>query len=477
MRIALLFALILALSFFWRPAVSEEEYVYYGVVPERTYQYQPKHTLHGAVDLTAGWKLNTASLRSTALIGIVGFKDNTQVKLYVLENKAWKLKTEVTLGKMEKSFHVLPNGTIFKVATSNPALVLLLSALPTESPPTLEDFEGPTPVTFYISTDGSYVGKEFMILASQGLSGEPYHIFSLEPAQVTITREDGVKTTFKLEANSHKQLALKAFKVYHIESTGNLMIQSGGPGGMTFFIPSATGGFVGKRFYTRSAGSFGVKEDYGFRICALEDTKVKIWDLAYKKIIQEVQVKGGETVNLKPEAAGPDYVIAVESEKPITFSFVHSGNIKREYGWAYGRGVTSFIVMPNEETPFYLPTNSTVKVYIFASEDAQVMIDDVPVTIKKDSFFTLTTPGIHRIRSDKSLVIEIIQTPLIPPTQGVDGFGFTVLSAELANVKPNVKLSPIAAETGFPTTMIIAGVAAAGAAAAIGVLATRRRKK
>jgi len=475
-RIVLLAVLTFLLLISGKTVLSEEEYVYYGVVPERIYQYQPKHTLHGAIDITAGWQLNTESVRSSALIGIVAFEDNTQTKIFVMKNKQWTLQTEFSLNKMEKHFLTLPNGTIFKIVSNNPAFVMLVSSLPSESVPTPEDFEGPTPLAFYTTPEGSYVGKVFIFIASQGLAGEPYHIFSLEPAQVTVTREDGFKISFKLDANSHKQLSLKAFMAYKVESTGNIMIQSGEPVGSSYFIPSATGGFVGKRFYTRSAGSFDTKEDYGFRICALEDTKVKIWDLAYKKIIEEVEVKGGEAVNIKPQPSEPDYSIAVESDKPITLSFIHSGNIKRSYSWAYGRGVTNFMVRPNEETPFFLPLNSTVKAYIFASEDAQVMIDDVPVQIKNDSFFTLSSPGMHKVKSDKSLVVQIIHTPLIPPNQGVDGFGMSVPCIQWATVKPNVTPSPIAAGGGLPLTYIMAGIVAAVIIGVAGFLMMKRKK-
>jgi len=475
----LLFALLTLLPLNTHIDLGKGEYTYYGVVPSRIYVCEPKHRLHGAIDITAGFKIDPMSLRKTALLAIAGFNDDTNVRLYILKNKEWKLETEFTINRMEKKFYLLPNGTIFKVVTNNLALVLLLSSLPSESLPTPKDDKGPLPMAYYYSTEGSYIGKEFIILASQDVLGEPYCIFALEPAEVTITGEDGQKQSFKMEANSGKRLHLKAFKLYHIKSTGNIMIQSGGPGGMSYFIPSASGGYVGKRFYTITTGSFDKKADYGFRICAWKDTKVKIWDLAYKRLIKEVSVKAGEAVNIKPEAAEPDYVMAVESDKPISFMFVHSGDIKRSYAWSYGRGVNTFFVRPNEEVSFFLATNSTVKAYVFAVEDTQVMIDDVPITIKKDSFFVITSPGLHRIRSDKGVSIQLIQRPLIPqnPPQGVGDFGIVVLSPQLAEITPpKVKLSPIAGGGGMPMNLIMAGVAVVVIAAALGFIMMRRRK-
>jgi len=98
--------------------------------------------------------------------------------------------------------------------------------------------EDSLPQTFYITPNGSYLGKEFMFVASQDPASESYYIFAVENADVTITREDDAKNTFRLGPNTHKQLSLKALSVYGVESMGNIMIQSGWPGGSSFFIPS-----------------------------------------------------------------------------------------------------------------------------------------------------------------------------------------------------------------------------------------------
>jgi len=109
----------------------------------------------------------------------------------------------------------------------------------------------------------------------------------------------------KLEANMHKQMSLKSFNVSKVKPTGNIMIQAGGDTGeCIFFVPSATGGFVGERFYSHSPKSWKIKANYGFRISALEDTKVKTWNLELKRMTQEFEVKQ-ETIsasNLKRTA-------------------------------------------------------------------------------------------------------------------------------------------------------------------------------
>lgn len=461
-----------------------EEYVYYGVVPARIYRYGPKRILHEAIEPSAGWKLDFGTVRKNGLVAVAAPNDNTEVKVYVWKDKKWVFHDKFTLASMEKHFFQLPNGTIFKMVSNNPVSVLLFSALEGEKLPGPETESGIVPQAFYTTPEGSYVGKKFIFVASQTLIGENYHIFALENAKVTITREDGKKQTFTLKANEHKAIPLKAFKVYKVESTGNIMIQSvlplhiffGGAAGWyegrSFYIPSAEGGFVGRRFYTVSTMGFDPKEEHGFRISSLENAKVTIWDLEFQKVIETVEVKAGASVNVKPKAEA----IAIESDKPITVAFIHSGSIKSSYKWAYGKGVTFFTVKAGQEVPFYLPTNSSVDVYIFAKEDAQVKIDDVPITIPADTFFHFSNIGFHKIYSDKNLVVQIIHRPLTPKEQGVDEFGTFIPCIDTAGVTAKVKLTPLGGGgMGMSMNYIVAGVVVIVAIVAIYGL-TRRRK-
>jgi len=422
-----------------------DEYVYYGVIPSRLYLYRPYQTTHGSVDITKGWYLDKGSVQNSGFIAIVASKEDTHVKVYTLPEK--RIVSEASLDFMESHFVQLPNGTVFKVVSDKPVTVLVFSG----KIPEPDAFEGITPNTFYLDVDGSYVGRDFVFMASQGLAGQPYHIFSLEPAEVTVIRDDGTKQSFRLNANEHKALSLKAFRVYQIKSTGNIMIQSGGVGGRSFFTPSAEGGFVGRRFYSASRTSWNTITQYGFRISSLHDANVKIWDLQYKRLIEELKVKAGETVSVKPKAAD-QAVIAVESDKPITFEFVHDGDI--EPLWSYGAGVSYVFIRPNEETPLYFPTNSMVEVYVFAYEDTLVQIDDLVLEMKADSYIQVSLQGSHKISSDKNIIIEMIHWPLIPPVQGIQSFGVVAPSIQAVSKSTNIALTPIVTEQNFPLTAL-----------------------
>jgi hypothetical protein len=450
-----------------------EEYVYYGVVPGRIRYAEPREESGGVINMTAGFEINPDSVASYALISLLAAKDDTNVEVYTFEDDKWASEAELNLNMMEKHFISLPNGTIFKVGSNHLMSVMLLG----EGNPNISKGSGPIPATFYTSTDGCYVGKEFVFVASQWVFGSPYTILALEDAEVTVTREDDVKTSFTLQANTYEELQLEPFSAYGVESTGNIMIQSGGPGDQytarrSFFVPTAEGGFLGKVFYSISTTEWDPTEDYGFRISTLEDAKVAIWDVQSKLRIQEFEVEGGGGVVVKPKA----HEIMMESDKLVTFSFVHNGSLEMTHGWGYGAGVTYIGLKPNEEALICLPLKSRVEAYIFAYEDTLVKIDGIAMPIKADSFFVLTLPGNRRIIPDKDVVIQVIHWPLIPPIQGIASFGVVVPCIQTVNVAPKVSLTQMS-EEGFPTTYVIIGVAAVIAITASAFVAMRRRAR
>ena len=167
----------------------------------------------------------------------------------------------------------------------------------------------------------------------------------------------------------------------------------------------------------------------------------------------------------------------IESDKPVTVSWMHSGNIDRSYSIAYGYGDTFMGIRPNEDTMVHLPTNSSNEAYIFAYEDSTVNVDDVPITIKRDQYYMMMTPGDHKIRSDKNVLLQLIHWPLIPPEQGLSGFGVEVPCIQMINVNPNVTLTPLAGNEGFPMTYIIIGAVAAVAVVVLGFIAMKQRPK
>jgi WD40 repeat protein len=278
---------------------------------------------------------------------------------------------------------------------------------------------------------------------------------------------------------------LDSFKVYKIESsTGNIMVQSGtitgkGNGNSPCFaVPCAEGGFVGTAFYTRSLKSqewsWDPERDYGFRITASEDTKVKVWNLETKELIKELSVTGGSGTAIQAEA----FAIAVLSDKPITLMELHNGSIEQglnngvnRYA-SYGNGVMFIGIQPNQDTMIHLPTEAYVEAYFYASEETQLTIDGEPQTLHANIGFLYTVPGTHTIQSDHNVVVQINFWPLEPEYQGLWYTGAAIPCIETVNNNPTVTLSPI---EGFPMMYVIVGAAVAATAVIVGLLVMRRR--
>ena len=454
---------------------SEKEYTYYGVIPNKICQY----VLNDSARPELGYifRQDVDTVRTKVLVAITATKNNTNVRVYNISNNS--LVSQANLNAMQKLFVLFPNGSMFKVVSDKYASVMLLNFpnIPPNSSPNVRD---PMPTTFQASIDGTYVGKEFIFMASWNPGAglwQSYRIFAVEKADIKVTDENGNKQNYSLLTNSYKDIALNTYVSYMVASTGNIMIQSRenlgrGNSRLYFFVPSAEGGFVGKTFYTSSTTDWDSTEDYGFRISATQDSKVTIWDLNAKGKIMDLTVKGGEGTCIKPKAEA----VLMQSTEPITLEWLANGSTtRRTAGDAYGAGIAYIGVRPNEETLFFIPTNSTNEAYIFAYNRTTVTIDDNLVTIKMGSQYLLTTPGKHKIISDQNIVIEIISWPLYPSFQGLGFEGVEIPCIQLVGVVPNVTLTPL--EETSQTIYIILGIVIAAFVAGFGYFFMKRRAK
>ncbi|MDH5363215.1 MAG: hypothetical protein OEW84_07870, partial [Aigarchaeota archaeon] len=215
--------------------------------------------------------------------------------------------------------------------------------------------------------------------------------------------------------------------------------------------------------------------DYGFRISALEDAQVKVYDLDTKQVITEFAVAGGSGVAIQPAA----HAIAVQSDKPITLSHIHNGSIEHSPTGdggryeGYANGVMFIGIQPNQDTMIHLPTEANVEAYFFASEETQLIIDGITRMVQADSDFLYTMPGTHLVRSDKNVILQINLWPREPEYQGLWYKGAVIPCIETVGNNPDVTLTPLG--EGFPMMYVIVGAGVAAVAVIAGVLVIKRR--
>lgn len=427
-----------------QPSTSSK-YTYYGKVPERLWRYD--------YTTRTGWKLGLvngvyygAGPASAFLLALGATEDGTKVEVYSLSNNSLILKD--ILSKFEKRYIVLSNGTVFKVVSTKPLSVLLLNL---QSPPNAT--VGPVPHAFYPSIDGSYVGKRFVLLASSDLNPW-YTIFALENTEVTITREDGKEQIeFKLKPNEYKRVMLRAWYMYTIESSGYIMVQCGNPHSYwdpyeSYAIPAANGGFVGTDFFSFSNLQWDPREDVGFRVLALEDSNVVVYDLDGKRELMKFKVPAYSSVRFQAVVQA----IRVSSDRPVQLMFLHEGDTTKSAGQqvtrenAYGAGLIFYTIPGGRTAAVYLPVNATSEAIIYASEPTRVTIDGLTtVRLGADEYYVLTQPGLHTIAVDKNVVVQVIHWPKQPEFQGLWVSGTVLPAIETADVTVEVQLAPIGA--------------------------------
>jgi len=502
--VPLLFVIYLILTFFAsvNPTSGNPDYTYYGVVPSEIYRYvlgDWSVFQYAWLNLSSGWILgpensgllsgslaqNGFMVATKSLLAVVAYDDGTNVEVY---NLATSVRvSQDSLNSMEKLLVLLDNGTHFKVVSNNMVSVELLNY---QQIPSADALEGPLIHAYYTSVNGLFVDKEFVLMASEQTGsysekgyGTFYTILSVEKSTVTITDDEGGSDSYSLEANSYKCIMLEPFKVYRIESTGNIMVQSGtipGPGNYNgdscFPVPAVTGGFVGTFFLTRSnRESWDNDKEYGFMILASQDAKVKVYDLDTLQLVNEVSVAAGSEATIKPLCTA----IALQSDNPITVCFTDSGNIvqsKAQQGGTYagyGNGVMFITIQPSEDTMIHLPTSAHVEAYFFSSEETQLTIDENTQTLQSDVGLIYTAPGTHTISADHNVIVQINFWPIVPENQGIWFSGTVIPCMETVNDNPTVTLSPL---EGFPMTYVIISAAVAAVVVIVILLVIRRRR-
>ena len=455
-------------------------YTYYGVVPFKTYRYN----LTDEFNPDSPYQIQVSSVINRILLSVVASEDGTNYAVYNLINGS-----EIWSGQLnarQNKFLLLPNGTFFKVVSDKIVSVLLIEygAIP------LSDVSSISPSTFYTSVDGLYVGKKFVFMVDEGSGGTAnYAILALERSTVTISDADGTTlNTYTLDANSYKYYPFSAFRVYQIESTGNIMLQAGiipYLGGYTdtscFPVPCIEGGYVGRYFVTKSLTGWDALRDYGYRISAAEDAKVSVYDIDTKQLIKEYDVSAGVGVGFQPQGAT---TLFVQSDKPVTLALVHNGTVEQTRplasGGAYGGPYTgygsevAFIgVRANEDTPVYFPVSMQVEVYFFANQETQVTIDDETTTVGANSHIVYTIPGNHKINANHDIMMEVNYWNGVPSFQGISFTGAVIPCIELVNTDPAVTITPMS--EGFPMMYVAVGGGAAAVVVVVVVLVLRKR--
>jgi len=421
-----------------------------------------------------------------ASLDIVGINDTTRVEVYNLTDKT--LIASKTINRMELwslsigtrvSAPTTPPGgdTYFKVVSDKIVAVYLGGGTAEGS------------VTFYPSTDGGSGGREFIFMATHTMWGPGrfpeygvYHIFAVENSHVTIFNATGRVVELDAPAGSFKKVALTTGSVYRVASTGRVMVA--GMSDTTFkYLPSLTGGFVGRHFMGTVGGNTAAGDKMSLYVVAQEDAEVSVYDTTKPGSLSALT---GPDVKKTLRAGESWYNTTIKCATPIRID--STGNItvligKGRQWWGIGYGLATGETIPavafaypeamgddisalgaraGEALSFYAPTQAV----IFATQDMSIEIDGVTTTMTKDEYLTVLA-GIHTVRGTAPVIVEVL---------GRSPYGWVSWGGYLVSQQAMSVLYPEPPPLGS-LTEIIAGIGAAVAVvvAVVVVLLLRRR--
>ena len=415
---------------------------------------------------------------------VTGNNDNTFCQLYNISIRGEEqLIEKFTVNKMELKAISVQNATFFKLVSDKFVTTIIIGQA------NVSAFRGDSSIS-YPSVSGTYVGKEFVIpITSTAGQWNPYRIYSLDDASIKISEADG--TLFKetnLPANGFYFFIPDYGKVYHIESTGYIMVASY-TFGESYFVPVATGGYVGKVFYgsgdrTQKGRSEADYERHTF-VSSIKGAKVKLFDLTLQKWVREIEVPPESSVDIMTKDLNPAtletgaYVISADN--PISVLYQSNGTGMVDYtlnppnstGVEGGVSIAGF--KANEATIIFVPKYET---YLFASEACTVTIDDLNYNLIKDEFLPIL-PGTHKLVSTSSIILQIVNYD--PRTRyganSLSGFAESLPAVETLGLSPADLVLKPPEEQSNTMNYIIAGAAVAVVAAVAIVLLRRRSGK
>ena len=370
--------------------------------------------------------------RFPAILSIVGINDSTQVEVYDLTSmELLASKTidrmelwTVQLGSRETGETVPEAEEAYIKVVSDKIVAVHLGGGPGRA------FQGGGggglivfgSYVFYPSTDSGFASREFIFMATETTwkpdmyfgEHDVYHIFGVEDCHVTVFNADGVEVTeLDVVAGSFNKISLSAGYVYRVSSTGRILI-CGISDECFKYLPSLTGGFVGKHFLGTVLGQTQEQGRESILVVAHEDAEVSVLDTTRPGWL--IALQGPD---LKKSLVAGEYWFDSTMRGGIPVRIDSTGRISVLMGKGVGGGWsaetnTSFIenlgddvsiagVRAGETFGFFAPTSAIV----FATQDSTVEIDDMPVAMQQDEYYSLL-PGQHTVRGNAPIVVEIL---------------------------------------------------------------------
>ncbi len=393
-----------------RYSTAQYRYVYYGFVPTAS------SDMGNVIELVDGVVSNFTPPSGHAILDIVGTEDNTKVEVYDILNK--RVIAEFTIDRLKKETLFIPYGTFFRVSSDKRVAAYLFGG---------SGYPGYGSDTFYLSVDGGFIGKEFIFLASTMTDsysaerrGVNLWMYGIESSDYKIVDSSGFEVgTGHVDMHGSKGsfLACRVAFGDEIAGAGNSIIFDVSTSGDVLTacltssglmaVPAVTGGFVGRLFVVPAFLSLDEPGATVMLIVVpLEAGEVKVYDESLREMLSHT-FSDSDVAQMKfwyHNLGKTRRTLLIKSTCDIT---VMVGNtLVSEDIDHLGDDITFLGTKPNQEVRFYAPTMAVV----FAPKECDAIIDGVSQHLVADNF-VLLEKGVHSVKANTSLIIEVLATP------------------------------------------------------------------
>ena len=481
-----------------KPYEALTEHVYYGYVPPSTDVNNPNapdgqpDEARRVEEIIKGQSKDYYVPSGSAILDIVALEDNTEVEIIDIYAN-WKMASDV-LNKFEKKHFFIPFGTFFKVVASERVGVLLTGGANIYEPDGREEPPGGTS-TFYPAVTGGFRGREFIFVAapathpfaySRDRIGYNFYLMALDESDWSLSDSVGQwSQSGHLSQRGTRQMVLQSRTfyhayaethggggndvVFHLKTTGDVMISSCGGVGDFVAVPAITGGYIGKVFYTPAALTFGgTGRTVAFVVIPLEACEVTVYDGNLNTIATHT-FSASDVTNR-------NYWFYSLGEGRFDLIVQSTGNVAFMAGKTdgaasverFGDDITFVGARPNQEVRFYAPTMAI----IFAPEDLTISIDGGASIIMSKDEFRLLESGVHSVVADKHVIIEILAVG-----NGWVGWGSYLIEPLDVDVSFEAPENFLSRGIDYTTYIIIGSVIAVVVIVAVVLIIKRRSKR
>jgi len=322
------------------------------------------------------------------LLLVVGFSDNTLLKLYRLSKYGLEksLMWSGSVDRMSKVIVPISKGFYVLYASNRAGVALCTDWNKTK-------IEGGF---FYPATTGNFVGKEFIFVVFDYGEGIPT-VYAFEDADVKVYDYTGkLVEEFTLWQNDTRTLHLFRGSLYRVTSTGRIAILQMSDDRMVVAL-GPYGNFKGTWLIGGTHHSCGIFAVMAYDTCevVVEDARRKI--KLHKHVFTSDDVKSNKPWSVVVRLT---LFLKFSSNSPITALV---GEDDDELDVDHMIGVAIAGVKGGEEFRIYAPSG----LVIFALENCEIEVNNALYTVSEGQYLIFNR-GAYTIKSNRNLIIEII---------------------------------------------------------------------